>query len=82
MHYNVSKKTNRVLKKGSIYLVDAGGQYHFGTTDVTRTISLDNKNKKIKEIFTRVLKGHLNLSNFKTLYLAFLLNKDNLILYK
>ena len=65
VHYNVSKKTNRVLKKDSIYLVDAGGQYHFGTTDVTRTISLDNKNKKIKEIFTRVLKGHLNLSNFK-----------------
>ena len=65
VHYNASKKTNRVLKKNSIYLVDSGGQYHFGTTDVTRTISLDNKNKKIKEIFTRVLKGHLNLSNFK-----------------
>ena len=65
VHYNVSKKTNRVLMNNSIYLVDAGGQYHFGTTDVTRTISLNNKNKKIKEIFTRVLKGHLNLSNFK-----------------
>ena len=65
VHYNVSKKTNRVLKNDSIYLVDAGGQYHFGTTDVTRTISLNNKNEKIKEIFTRVLKGHLNLSNFK-----------------
>ena len=65
MHYNASKKTNRILKKNSIYLVDSGGQYHFGTTDVTRTISLDNKNKKIKEIFTRVLKGHLNLSNFR-----------------
>ena len=65
VHYNVSKKTNRVLKNDSIYLVDAGGQYHFGTTDVTRTISLNNKNERIKDIFTRVLKGHLNLTNFK-----------------
>ncbi len=65
VHYNVSKRTNRVLKQGNIYLVDSGGQYHYGTTDVTRTISLDNKSKKIKEIFTRVLQGHLNLSNFK-----------------
>ena len=65
VHYNATKKTNRVLKQGGIYLVDSGGQYHFGTTDVTRTISLNNKNQKIKEIFTRVLQGHLNLSNFK-----------------
>ena len=65
VHYNASKKTNRVLKSGSIYLVDSGGQYHYGTTDVTRTISLDTKNKKIKEVFTRVLQGHLNLSNYK-----------------
>ena len=65
VHYNVSKRTDRVLEQGSIYLVDSGGQYHYGTTDVTRTISLDNTNKKIKEIFTRVLQGHLNLSNFK-----------------
>ena len=65
VHYNASEKTNRVLERGNIYLVDSGGQYHFGTTDVTRTISLDNKSKKIKEIFTRVLQGHLNLSNFK-----------------
>ena len=63
MHYNASK-TNRVLEKGNIYLVDSGGQYHFGTTDVTRTISLGTESKKVKEIFTRVLKGHLNLSNF------------------
>ena len=65
VHYNASKKTNRVLEKGNIYLVDSGGQYHFGTTDVTRTISLGSESKKVKEIFTRVLKGHLNLSNFK-----------------
>ncbi len=65
VHYNASKKTDRVLKKGNIYLVDSGGQYHYGTTDVTRTVSLDSTNKKIKEVFTRVLKGHLNLLNFK-----------------
>ncbi len=65
VHYNASKKTDKVLKKGNIYLVDCGGQYHFGTTDVTRTISLNTKNNKIKDIFTRVLQGHLNLTNYK-----------------
>ena len=65
VHYNATKKTNRVLKQGNIYLVDSGGQYHYGTTDVTRTISLESKSKKIKEIFTKVLQGHLNLANYK-----------------
>jgi len=65
VHYNATKKTNRVLKNGNIYLVDSGGQYHFGTTDVTRTISLNNKNYEIKKAFTRVLQGHLNLTNYK-----------------
>ena len=50
---------------GDIYLVDSGGQYEFGTTDVTRTISLKNSNKRIKDIFTRVLKGHIAVANFK-----------------
>ena len=48
-----------------MYLVDSGAQYHYGTTDVTRTISLDNRNKSIKNIYTRVLKGHIAVSNFK-----------------
>ena len=65
VHYNASQKSNKILKYGNIYLVDSGGQYHFGTTDVTRTISLGAKNKKIKEVFTRILQGHLNLSNYK-----------------
>ena len=65
VHYNASRKSNKILKYNNIYLVDSGGQYHFGTTDVTRTISLGVKNKKIKEVFTRVLQGHLNLSNYK-----------------
>tara|TARA_B100000963_G_scaffold347580_1_gene354079 strand:+ start:6630 stop:8348 length:1719 start_codon:yes stop_codon:yes gene_type:complete len=65
VHYKATKKTNRVLKKGDIYLVDSGGQYEFGTTDVTRTISLKNSNKRIRKIFTRVLKGHIAVSNYK-----------------
>ena len=65
IHYKATKKTNRILKKGDIYLVDSGGQYEFGTTDVTRTISLKNSNKRIKDIFTRVLKGHIAVANFK-----------------
>ena len=64
IHYKASKKTNRKLKKGDIYLVDSGGQYKYGTTDVTRTISLKNSNKRIKDIFTRVLKGHIAVVNF------------------
>ena len=65
IHYKPTKNTNRKLKKGDIYLVDSGGQYEFGTTDVTRTISFKNSNKRIKDIFTRVLKGHIAVANFK-----------------
>ena len=45
--------------------MDSGGQYEFGTTDVTRTISLKNSSERIKDIFTRVLKGHIAVANFK-----------------
>ena len=65
IHYKANKKSNRILKKGDIYLVDSGGQYNFGTTDVTRTISLDNRETRIKNIFTRVLKGHIAVANYK-----------------
>ena len=65
IHYKATRETNRKLKSGDIYLVDSGGQYEFGTTDVTRTISLKNSNKRIKDIFTRVLKGHIAVANFK-----------------
>jgi len=64
IHYKATKKSNRKLKKGDIYLVDSGGQYNYGTTDVTRTISLQNFNKRIKNIFTRVLKGHIAVASF------------------
>ncbi len=65
IHYKATKETDRKLRRGDIYLVDSGGQYEFGTTDVTRTISLKNSNNRIKDIFTRVLKGHIAVSNFK-----------------
>jgi len=65
IHYRASAQSNRTLKKGDLYLVDSGGQYSFGTTDVTRTISLDNNSKFIREIYTRVLKGHIAVSNYK-----------------
>ena len=65
IHYKATQNSNKKLKDGNVYLVDSGGQYNFGTTDVTRTISLNNKNPRIKDIFTRVLKGHIAVSNFK-----------------
>ena len=64
IHYKPSNKTNRVLKDGDIYVVDSGGQYEFGTTDVTRTVSLNNSSQKIRNIFTRVLKGHIAVANY------------------
>ena len=65
IHYKPTKNTDRKLKKGDIYLVDSGGQYEFGTTDVTRTIALKNSKERIKNIFTRVLKGHIAVADYK-----------------
>ena len=53
------------MKKDDIYLVDSGGQYEFGTTDVTRTISFNNSTERIKNIFTRVLRGHIAVARCK-----------------
>ena len=61
-HYMVSKKSNVSLSKNNIYLVDSGGQYFDGTTDITRTVILGKANNKQKELFTRVLKGHIALA--------------------
>ena len=65
IHYKADEKSNRLLKKGDVYLVDSGGQYLYGTTDVTRTLSLDVQNHRIKEIYTRVLKGHIAVASYK-----------------
>ena len=59
IHYRVNKKSNRLIKKSDIFLCDSGGQYNFGTTDVTRTICFSKQKKSIKNIFTNVLKGHI-----------------------
>ena len=59
IHYRSSKKTNRKIKKKDIFLCDSGGQYKYGTTDVTRTVCFSKPKKRIKDIFTRVLKGHI-----------------------
>ena len=59
IHYRSNKKSNRKLNKKHLLLLDSGGQYKWGTTDVTRTISFSKPSKKIKELYTRVLKGHI-----------------------
>ena len=59
IHYRASKKTCREIKRNDIYLCDSGGQYNYGTTDVTRTVSFKEQPKNIKDTFTRVLKGHI-----------------------
>ena len=65
VHYRVSKKTNKTLKKNNLYLFDSGAQYLDGTTDITRTISIgDNPTNEQKDIFTRVLKGNIGLNNY------------------
>jgi len=59
IHYRANKKSNRKINKKDIFLCDSGGQYKYGTTDVTRTICFSKANPRIKNIFTRVLKGHI-----------------------
>ena len=53
------KKNAKVINKNDIFLCDSGGQYKYGTTDVTRTICFSKPKKYIKNIFTKVLKGHI-----------------------
>ena len=59
VHYRANKKSNKTIKKNDIFLCDSGGQYKYGTTDVTRTICFSNQKNSIKNIFTKVLKGHI-----------------------
>ncbi len=65
VHYHAQSETNTPLQKGNLYLLDSGGQFFDGTTDVTRTVLLGKDataKKEIKEMFTRVLKGHIALA--------------------
>ena len=59
VHYRSSEETNRKLEPGSLYLVDSGGQYVDGTTDVTRTVAIGEPSDEMRDRFTRVLKGHI-----------------------
>ena len=63
IHYRASKKSNKVIKKNDIFLCDSGGQYKYGTTDVTRTICFTKQKNSIKNIFTKVLKGHIAVAD-------------------
>ncbi len=62
VHYRVEEKTNRPIEQGSFYLVDSGGQYRDGTTDVTRTIAIGAPSEEMRRRFTLVLKGHIALA--------------------
>ncbi len=65
MHYRVSEETNRTLEPGSVYLVDSGGQYPDGTTDITRTVWVGGAGEpsaEVKDRFTRVMKGHIAIA--------------------
>jgi Xaa-Pro aminopeptidase len=59
VHYKSSEKTNRKLETGTLYLIDSGGQYVDGTTDITRTVPIGEPTDEMCDRFTRVLKGHI-----------------------
>ncbi|MBV9835315.1 MAG: M24 family metallopeptidase, partial [Alphaproteobacteria bacterium] len=62
VHYRASPRSARKLQRGELYLVDSGGQYRDGTTDVTRTVAIGEPSAEMKDRFTRVLKGHIALA--------------------
>jgi Xaa-Pro aminopeptidase len=62
VHYKSSAKTNRKLEKGTLYLVDSGGQYVDGTTDITRTVPIGEPTPEMRDRFTRVLQGHIAIA--------------------
>ena len=62
VHYRVTADSNRTLEPGSLYLVDSGGQYLDGTTDVTRTVAIGPPEPEHRDRFTRVLRGHIALA--------------------
>ncbi|HUI21161.1 MAG TPA: aminopeptidase P family protein [Methylocella sp.] len=60
-HYRVTSKTNAKIRKG-IFLIDSGGQYEDGTTDITRTLAVGKPSAEMRDRFTRVLKGHIAIA--------------------
>jgi len=67
MHYSASEKSNAAVKKSGFLLVDSGGTYLDGSTDITRTFSMGKPKAWEKEMYTLVLKGHVNLARQKFL---------------
>ncbi len=61
-HYRVDEQSNAPLERGQLYLVDSGGQYRDGTTDVTRVLPIGAPTPEMRDRFTRVLKGHIALA--------------------
>jgi len=62
VHYRVTRKTNRKIAPGELFLIDSGGQYEDGTTDVTRTVIVGEPTAEMRDRFTRVLKGHIAIA--------------------
>ncbi len=61
-HYSVNEETNRKIETGTLYLVDSGGQYRDGTTDVTRTMAVGEPSAEMIKRYTQVLQGHIALA--------------------
>lgn len=76
MHYSAHGDQNATLEPEGLLLVDSGGQYYEGTTDITRTMALGPVSDEIKKHYTAVLKGMLNLANANFLYGCIGLNLD------
>jgi Xaa-Pro aminopeptidase len=62
VHYHSTPETNRPLEPGTLYLVDSGGQYLDGTTDITRTLAIGPPTDEHRDRYTRVLQGHIALA--------------------
>ena len=60
-HYRVNRQSSRVITPG-LFLIDSGGQYEDGTTDITRTIAVGKPTPEMRDRFTRVLKGHIAIA--------------------
>ena len=62
VHYRVTHRSNRRIAPGELFLIDSGGQYEDGTTDITRTVAVGAPSEEMRDRFTRVLKGHIAIA--------------------
>jgi len=62
VHYRVTRRSNRRIAPGELFLIDSGGQYLDGTTDITRTVAVGAPSADMRRNFTRVLKGHIAIA--------------------